>query len=279
MDIFEELGTTNFETVLECIHHARLVLEALGRRTREVDRMYAGVRDSLFDAVTGAHLKWISFPAVVHKQIVETVDEYDSVYTTSYDLCLYWSHLENRERVNIVDYFWSQPGNRFDPNDVTLRSGRSTPIYYLHGAVHLWQDDDNENGKWTNADGGNLLSLASNYTARSSRRPLFVSEGTSSAKARSIQRSPYLSFCLESLADDEDDTVIFGHSLSAQDKHILDAINTGPKRKIAVSVHPSGDPQKIIEEKLRIQQALDRHKIYFYDSTTHPLGDPALHIR
>ncbi|TCO33381.1 uncharacterized protein DUF4917 [Kribbella steppae] len=277
-DIFAELDTTNFETALECIHHARLVLEALRRRTNQVDTVYAEVRDALFEAVTDAHLKWSRFPVNSHKQIAETLDEYESVYTTNYDLCLYWSHLQNRARVDIVDYFWSQPDNRFDPADVTLRSPRLTPVYYLHGAVHLWQDDENDNGKWTNADGGNLLSLASNYTAKSSRRPLFVSEGTSRAKVRTIQRSPYLSFCLESLADDEQDAVIFGHSLSAQDQHIVDAINAGPKRKVAVSIYPSGNPQKVIEEKVRIQQALDRHRVSFYDSTTHPLGDPGLNI-
>jgi hypothetical protein len=186
-------------------------------------------------------------------------------------------HLENQISVDIVDYFW-QPGNRFDPTDVSLRSARLTPIHYLHGAVHLWQDDDNENGKWINADGGNLLSIATNYSAKSSRRPLFVSEGTSKAKVRTIQRSPYLSFCLESLADDDANTVIFGHSLSAQDQHIINAINRGPKRRVAVSIYPSVNPQKVIAEKVRIQQALGRHKLYFYNSTTHPFGDPTLHI-
>jgi hypothetical protein len=243
-----------------------------------VDEIYAEIRDALFGAVADAHVTWGQFPVPAHRQIAETIDDYGAIYTTNYDLCLYWSHLENFSRTNMVDFFW-QPGNRFDPADVTLRSTRSTPIYYLHGAVHLWQDDNNENGKWTNADGGNLLGLATNYSAQDSRRPLFVSEGTSKAKSRTIQRSPYLSFCLDQLDEDDQDTVIFGHSLSTQDQHIIDAINTGPKRKIAVSIYPSTDPQRIIEEKIHIQRALDRHKIYFFDSTTHPLGDPTLKIR
>lgn len=276
-DIFKELDTTNFENALECIHHARLVLEALGRRTHQVDTVYTDVRDALFGAVTDAHVSWDQFPVATHRQIADTINEHESVYTTNYDLCLYWSHLENRIHVDIVDYFW-QPDHRFDPTDVSLRSTLSTPIHYLHGAVHLWQDDDNENGKWVNADGGNLLSIATNYSAKSSRRPLFVSEGTSKAKVRTIQRSPYLSFCLDSLAHDDANTVIFGHSLSTQDQHIIDAVNGGPKRKVAVSIHPSGNPEKVIAEKVRIQQSLDRHKLYFYDSTTHPFGDPALHI-
>jgi hypothetical protein len=277
--IFAEVGTTNFEAVMECIHHARLVLDALGRRTDRVDAVYAEVRDALFGAVTSVHIDWNRFPARAHRRIADIINARKFVYTTNYDLCLYWSHLENSDRVSIVDYFWGQPGNRFDQADVTLRSGRLTPVYYLHGAVHLWQDGNSDNGKWTHADGGSLLSLASNYTPGSSRRPLFVSEGTSKAKARSIQRSPYLSFCLRSLAEDDHDVAIFGHSLNAlQDQHILDAINAGPKRNVAVSIYPSGNPQHVIAEKVRIQQALHPHKVYFFDSTTHPLGDSALKI-
>lgn len=277
-DIFAELDTTNFETVLECVHHARIVLEALGRGTDEVDTVYIEVRDALFGAVADAHVKWSQFPAEAHEQIAEHLDQCQSVYTTNYDLCLYWSHLQNYHHVKIVDYFWCQPGNRFDPTNVTLWSARLTPVYYLHGAVHLWQNDENENGKWSTADGGHLLSLATNYTAKSSRRPLFVSEGTSKTKVRTIRRSPYLNLCLESLAADKNDIVIFGHSLSPQDQHIIDAISTGQKRRVAVSIYPSGNPQKTIEEKVRIQQALNHHQVCFYDSTTHPLGDTTLHI-
>lgn len=276
-DIFTELSTTNFEAALECIHHARLVTEALGRRTRRIDVVYKEVRDALFNAVTGAHVRWNDFPVQAHRQIADTLDDYRAVFTTNYDLCIYWSHVYHLQRVYLIDYFWG-PGRRFDPHDVSVRSSSATPIYYLHGAVHLWQDDDGDNGKWTNADGGNLLALSANYTSTAARRPLFVSEGTSKAKTRTIQRSPYLSFCLDALTDDEGDTVIFGHSLSAQDQHIIDAINRGPKRKIAMSIFPSGNSQRIIEEKARIQQAIQRHDVHFFDSTTHPLGDPSLHI-
>lgn len=211
--IFTELSTTNFETVLECIHHVRLVLGALGRQTRSVNGMYDEVRDALFAAVTDAHVDWNDFPAPTHEHIALIMNDHKSVFTTNYDLCLYWSHIYNRALVDIVDFFWS--GNQFDRANADVWRSSTTPIYYLHGAVHLWQDDL-DNGKWTNADGGSLLALASNYSATTSRQPLFVSEGTSKAKLRTIRRSPYLSFCLEALKDDDRNTVTFGHSLSGQ---------------------------------------------------------------
>src|SRR6185437_13917362 len=121
-----------------------------------------------------------------------------------------------------IDFFWNAE-NTFDPENVDVR--QRTAMYYLHGAIHLWQDDRGNNGKWTSANDGTLLSLAENYTPASSKLPLFVIEGSSKAKLQTIWRSPYLSFCLDSLRDDQVNTVVFGHSLGEQDKHIIAALN------------------------------------------------------
>ncbi|RJQ86648.1 DUF4917 family protein [Amycolatopsis panacis] len=123
-----------------------------------------------------------------------------------------------------------------------------------------------------------MLSLARNYPPESSKRPLFVSEGSSKAKLQTIGRSPYLTFCLDSLRRDEGNTVIFGHSLSDEDKHIVDALKNGVSREFAVSIYPSDDRQWIIQEKARIARMLGENA-RFFDSTTHPLGDPSLTIQ
>ena len=277
-EVFDGLDTTNFETVLECIHHARLVAQALGEPTDVVDHLYAGVRDTLFETVVTAHVTWEDFPAAAHRTIAHELDRFDSVFTTNYDMCLYWSHLQEIDRVDLVDFMWNS-GKTFDPSNAEVRSRRATPIYYLHGAVHLWQDEAGVNGKWTSADGGNLLDLASKYPADSGRRPLFVSEGTSRAKVRSIQRSAYLAFCRDSLMEDESNTLVFGHSLSDPDRHVIDALDEGRARTIAVSLYPSDNPSEVIEDKARIVRALERHKVLFFDSTTHPLGSATLQIK
>lgn len=276
-EVFLDLETTNFEAALECIHHSRVVLHALGQQTDDVDRLYAHVRDSLFETVARTHVPWDRFPSATHTLIAEALNGFDSVFTTNYDLSLYWSHLENRDLVELVDFMWN-PGATFDPHNVDVRSRGATPIYYLHGAVHLWQDEAGNNGKWTSAEGGNLLNLAAKYPPTSGRRPLFISEGTSKAKARSIQRSAYLAFCRDALTDDDSNTVVFGHSLSEPDLHIIEALDRGRPRMIAVSLYPSDDPGEVVEDKVRIARALTRHRVLFFDSTTHPLGSPSLQI-
>ncbi|WP_167288710.1 DUF4917 family protein [Nocardioides seonyuensis] len=275
--IFDELDTTNFETVLECLHHARIVLKALGDDVAEVEATYGEVRDALLSAVSAAHVDWNDFPVPTHTAIATSIAEHDNVFTTNYDLCVYWSLLQSDPSVNTKDYFWN-PGHDFDPANTNATAG-TTLIHYLHGALHLWQSDSTGiDGKWTNADGGNLTRVLRNYSATSDKRPLFVSEGNSASKVRTISRSAYLSFCLDRLRDDEQNTVVFGHSLSTQDEHIIEALLDGKRKKIAVALRPSSRADAIIATKSRIIEALPGHTILFFDSTTHPLGDRTLNI-
>jgi hypothetical protein len=278
--VFEDLGVANFETVLEAIRHAHVVVEALGNTTRAIDKQYEQVRDALFGAVRGVHIDWIQFGRDRFDKIADVIQGYEAVYTTNYDLCMYWAHVDAAKRImkrTVIDFFWNLPENTFDPENVEVRD--RTAMYYLHGAIHLWQDDGGNNGKWTSASDGNLLLLAQSYRPGSSKVPLFVSEGSSKAKLQTIGRSPYLSFCLESLRDDQENTVVFGHSLREEDKHIVAALNKGAPREVAVSIYPCNDHQWIIQEKARITQLLGENEPRFFDSTTHPLGDPSLTIQ
>ncbi len=43
-------------------------------------------------------------------------------------------------------------------------------------------------------------------------------------------------------------------------------------------MYPTGDDDVVIAEKARIILALGRHKVEFFDSTTHPIGAPSLTI-
>lgn len=265
-DIFDELETTNFEHCLECLSHARVVLSAFSRKTTRVDRAYGDVRDALFDAVGTVHPSWSDVP---RRDIAELLEDQRTVYTTNYDLCLYWSHMS--EGSEVVDYFWNR-GGEFDPANTDVWDGL-TPVHYLHGALHLWQDDaTGQDGKWSRRERDSLLGVRSEYEPDDSRRPLFVSEGTSGAKRRTINQSQYLSFCLRQLRDDSAPTVVFGHSLSEQDQHIIEALGHGPRRQIAVSVYPDADPRELDHEAARIKKVLGSHEVVLFDSTTHPLG-------
>lgn len=272
--IFSTLDTQNFESVLECLYQARVALSSLGQATGKIDEVYGEVRQALLSAVTKVHVPWHDFPQVNEDAIAECVDGFSSVFTTSYDLCLYWSQLNTSLPVNIVDFFWNS-GGVFDLENVGVWSSKATKVHYLHGALHLWHDDvTGRSGKWRSEE-GNLLDLDEKYPLSGSRRPLFVSEGRSTEKLLEIRRSSYLDFCYEELRKDGNSTVVFGHSLSSFDRHILVALDEGPKRRLAIAIHPDCD----VEVKIgRLAGVLKKHEVCFFDSTTHPLGADGLQI-
>jgi Domain of unknown function (DUF4917) len=125
------------------------------------------------------------------------------------------------------------------------------------------------------SDEGGLLAFGD--LAHTTRRPLFISEGRSSDKLRSIRSSDYLSFAYQTLADYASPLVIFGHSLGETDAHIAQAIRNPDKRRIAIGLHP-GKSMTIIKTKTHLEDVLDGQLIEYFDASTHPLGHPDMRI-
>jgi hypothetical protein len=75
--------------------------------------------------------------------------------------------------------------------------------------------------------------------------------------------------------DDDRPLVIFGQSLGPSDKHLVEMIKQSPDRRLAYAVYPTNQ-FAVNSERASIEQLLGRADIDFFDSTTHPLGDPAL---
>jgi Domain of unknown function (DUF4917) len=277
LQLFADLGTVNFEVVLEGLWHAERVLDALNRRRQDVAGLYLHVRAELVAAIGRVHAPWGMMPAASLTQIANVLNSHSLVFTLNYDLLTYWSVMNNVSSTYMGDFFWAQ-NNTFDISDSSLASGR-TGLLYLHGGVHLWQDSiTGLTGKWTNQGGGNLLSrLTDNLDANHNRQPLIVSEGTSAQKMSVIRRSDYLSFARQKLIDDISDTVVFGVSLGSQDDHIVTALSTGDRRRIAISIRPGTSAQNIAAMAQYTAKFPDQDLVFF-DSRTHPLGDPSLHV-
>jgi Domain of unknown function (DUF4917) len=272
--VFEELGTTNFEAVLEALMHAEIVLSALRRRTTGPARITKSVRNALFNTVRAVHVPWQLLPAATLSQVATTMDGHDQIFTTNYDLIPYWALMETAS-VKIANFFWGNQ-NTFDANQTDLHAGYSA-LYFLHGCLHLWQSDATGlTGKWT-SQGHGLLWLGTLFSGHKDRRPLFVSEGSARGKRRTIRRSDYLTFCLERLRDDESDTVVFGAGLNPQDDHIVAALRNGRRRRIAIALR-SGTRETILGRKGFYTERLRGQRVMFFDASTHRLGDPALTV-
>ncbi|MCS7484575.1 DUF4917 family protein [Umezawaea endophytica] len=276
---FEQLETSNFEEVLAGLSLARGLASAVGAPFDWVDPVYDQVRDGLFHAVGATHVPWDVVPTPTREALGQHMVRYKTVFTLNYDLLLYWSLQLDSIRPRVADLFWNA-GSTFDALNANVGINK-TEILHLHGGLHLWRDAvTGASGKWTTANLHQRLldDLRGRYRAERRKQPLFVSEGRSIDKLRAIQRSDYLSFAHRRLQEDQAHTVVFGAGLGASDRHVAEALATGQQRSIAVSVYPHQDPADIMAIKLQLRKDLRPLQVLFFDSTTHPLGDPALQI-
>jgi hypothetical protein len=142
-------------------------------------------------------------------------------------------------------------------------------VYYLHGALFLFKEPSYAYDlKLRRGGSGVELIEVISRNIRDGRMPLFVSEGTAEQKKQAISRSDYLTFALEKLASSGKALVIFGTSLSDQDRHIVDTINEN-KRVLAVSIHIDTKSRREIEStEYQIRSKFPEHELVFFDSST-----------
>lgn len=271
--LFRALGpTTNFELVLAALRVSRLVCQQLAHADDEVQQRYDSIRDALIAAVNDLHVPW-STAQPDFTTIGEALLEHDAVYSTNYDLLAYWGLMSLERPRDWGDAFWND-GLVFDDVNVVPK-WTMTMIHYLHGALHIYRTRSGTTVKRRAPVGRTLLDLLGTQF-RGSDLPLFVSEGSSDDKMRVIRSSDYLSFAYGALEDEDRPLVVFGNSLSDQDAHLVRAINRWPKRRMAIALRPNRT-LRVIADKTRLQQVLSG-PLRFFDSETHPLGDPALQL-
>ncbi len=197
------------------------------------------------------------------------------MFTTSYDLVLYWCAGYGETFDGFADFFFCGDRLEFNPAK-TLVERDATRLVYLHGALHLLVDGSGVARKRRSCDATLLEQFGEPDDAGVLTRPLLVAEGSAQEKSRIIHENAYLSFGLNQLRHSRDGLVIFGLGLRDEDAHLVSALNArcGP---VAVGMRP----RTVSENRrgqARIRQLLDSDEVFFFDSTTHPLGDPALTI-
>jgi hypothetical protein len=167
------------------------------------------------------------------------------------------------------DLFWGTD-NTFDKNNTAVYAATCV-IYYLHGAIHLVELPDGKTMKLT-ANGINSLSELFDL-AHPEYFPLFISEGTSDGKLSRIQRNDYLRFAFEKFQTLDGNLVVLGHSLNKDyDQHMIDALSGSEFTSLAIGVWPHQKAEEILVLKSRLLAEISKKKVYFFDSTTHPLG-------
>ncbi|APW62394.1 DUF4917 family protein [Paludisphaera borealis] len=291
--VFDQLGTVNFEAVLSAIVMAGKVWKVFNKPQEDIGdlrKSYSRIKHCLISAVKSVHAPYDQFDDERKKTVSEALKEFGYVYSTNYDLMLYWAMMDNPRAFK--DFFWvsddKDERNWFDLGDTDEWDDKTTKVFYLHGGLHL-RKEPRGTFKIIGGEAGNLLNQ---FDVQGEAIPLFISEGTHKDKHSAIVRNEYLSFAYEKFSKHRGSLVVFGHALSEQyDQHLVEAMKKWRRydqkrhrgntirRVIAFSMVPWEDETQIIAQKVRLRRELaDHYELYFFDSTTHPLGADSLRV-
>ncbi|TWC20257.1 uncharacterized protein DUF4917 [Pseudomonas sp. SJZ085] len=274
LSVFDALQTRSFEQVLGALKTTSRVNKALAVSSAAPRNRYYAIKEALINSVHAVHIPWRLVQPSTLAALGQELSRYATVFTTNYDLLNHWAI---QQAPHAITDLFTGADHSFDLRQATTEKPR---LLYLHGGLHLVRNQDGTARKLTSTEGSLLGNFAINNTLKTlDDVPLFVNEGPSEDKLKTIRSSDYLSFCYDQLLHHGDNLCLFGHALGEQDRHIVHALRQAKPRTMAVSIYPRS--QAFIQHQKRhyakLFQGLDM-ELRFFDAKSHPLGDPKLSV-
>lgn len=268
---FSANDTSDFEEIIKMLENTSKVLEiykedkALCEKLRQDSQK---LKNHLIEVVTNNHPEKIT--DISENLFVSTINfikEYDSIYSLNYDLLLYWATEKMRERLREGNlYFTDGFGSSYNEENaeyVVFNKSHNNTLFYLHGALHIFDDKDKIIKK-TYSRTGRCLKEQIQNELNNDRYPVFVSEGTSNQKKAKIIHNAYLNHCYKSLSAISGSLVVFGTTLKSNDTHIQEAILNSKIKCIYFGVSNLEKGQQ--ELSTFIDEATKKNKqVSFYD--------------
>lgn len=265
--VFDALGLSDFEGVLGHLQSAESVVKALDLDATPIRDCYTVTRDALAAAVAYVHPSHGSVPEATLKRGAEFFSSFTSVFTTNYDLLLYWAIMQAQDCFG--DFFWPKHSEYvFDLMDTSLIGDR-TGVFYLHGALMLSEKEDGRISKLVDNDCAPVLLPRILERMGTGDLPVFISEGDAPSKDLAISGYAYLDFCRARLARSAQPLIVYGHGLGEVDAHIVRAIASSARKHIAISLWPENELW-LNAERARIERLLgsDQRSLSFFDGST-----------
>ncbi len=267
--VFDVLKTVDFEVAIRNLEIAAEVADIYewGNGTSEILRHDADfLKDALIQAIQSTHPAHIF---EVDKDRIKTtalfLRNFGRLFTVNYDLLLYWAFVQSGKGLsNLFTDGFKQGDNGLEWADFPNQG-----VLYLHGALHLFQDNGRlEKIKYFEGEGGRLIQQIASRIA-DGHAPLFVCEGYNQQKLVHIQSSRYLRFCFNTLSNTQDPLFIYGLSLGESDEHILNAISRSQVNQLFISLY--GDPNNSHNQQIQakahdMQRERSSLKVDFYSA-------------
>lgn len=262
--VFDSLNTTDFEVVIRALKSAAFVLETYdAEQTALTELLRAdadGLREVLVAAIADSHPDW---PGEIAPEkfaaCKQFLSNFERIYTLNYDLLLYWAFMQEElfPALDCDDGFRRPESGQEEYVTWEVENSYNQKIYYLHGALHLF-DSGPELQKFTWKNTGIRLKDQVRAALANSKYPLFVSEGTSREKLERIKHSGYLHRGLVSMPKVSGSMFVYGLSFASNDDHVLHMLEIGKISHLYVGIY--GDPstphsQQIIARSNRLVEA------------------------
>jgi len=252
-DSFNTLETTDFEVVIRTLRDSAKLVALYANDQKKLVSTLNGdakkLKNLLVDTISKHHPanpSKLSDSEFSHGR--EFLRNFKNIYTLNYDLLLYWTLMHDLEgeksfqKINFDDGFRHPDGEDESVTYVSweVENSNKQNVYYLHGALHLFESDTElQKFTWTRT-GVKLIDQINESLERESY-PLIVAEGTSDQKMGRIMKSGYLQRGLKSLASIGGSLFVYGMSMSPNDEHILKRIEKSKISNLWIGVY--GDPK------------------------------------
>lgn len=219
--LFDRLDTANFERIVRALEDASQVEAAYGN-DQEAARLLADaeiVRKALIKAIQAAHPTHLEKMMNVIPACVEFLNPFKRVFTTNYDLLLYWVVIKSRGKFGDGFYHAKDADGFRGPFEEDHRCN----VYNIHGGLHLFLRNDGETEKRLAGDDGGLEAIAQTI-GDDHRFPIYVAEGNAESKQMRISEVPYLKLCFQRLKESYGCFFVYGSSVGENDAHIYNAL-------------------------------------------------------
>jgi hypothetical protein len=287
--LFDIVKTKNFELIMQQLDNFESLISVFGNDEQlktKVRNASSLLKGSLLEAIRSLHPEHVfEIPKEKSQACAVFLGKFlgsgGHVYTTNYDLLLYWVLMRN-PYLTSVDGFGREVENpdEYVPLDELefseLRWGKhkdNQDIYYLHGALPIF-DTGVEIIKEQYDSEHYLLE---NISARIDRKqyPIFVTAGNGREKLEHIMHNKYLTYCYDTFTQMNGSLVTFGFNFGQYDEHIIDAINIAAH-------HGHKAPEKLwsiyigvySDENRRYIESIEpkfKCKVHIFDAKTAPV--------
>jgi len=284
--LFGAINTKNFELVMRQLDTTVAILSAFDADPALLEQVKSAsekLRNALLDSVQQLHPEHVY--KIPHERAAACgeflrlfLDNGGHVFTTNYDLLLYWV-LMSQAVPNPVDGFGKELMNPVEVSEgedqqwsdlVWGPNADGQNIHYLHGALHLFDSGAEVIKEQYDADGYLLENISQRMN--DGEYPIFVTAGNGKQKLEHIRHNQYLSHCYDKLCELDGSLVTFGFNFGEYDEHIIEAINRA-------NHFPSKQPPKLWsvyiglynEADINRVQALEKRihaKVRIYDAKT-----------